>query len=354
MELIDKQELLDSKQILKNTVVDLQKTFESKLEPEYIEKYIKATAEWLDDVSKWSINYVDFVDSYLSGYGSGDMWYDFARYGKFPFHFNRYEEVFSHISPLTNYGDTRCQFIEEELSTDNIQNEDLKEDFLDLVDKFENEYYEAIQRNKIGAYIYDLNTTLGDINKVYNQIIDDLFDMPSIDEKLFEELHGCEEYVLKNYIEECVLDEVPSAKPLIESDNFLEEFRENTSYFYSCFEEVLHEAIEELNLHAWKSGYCYKNEFDYYFELTPELESKIVDKFKEIKSDYHYSVDLYDIADIMQEVPGEEYWCDILKQISFTPTLAKESLKNKEKWEKLADKLTQAANEYDQENDYIM
>lgn len=55
----------------------------------------------------------------------------------------------------------------------------------------------------------------------------------------------------------------------------------------------------------------------------------------------------------MQEVPGKEYWCDILKQISFTPTLAKESLKNKEQWEKLADKLTQEI-EYDQENDYTM
>lgn len=254
--------------------------------------------------------------------------------------------------PLTNYGDTRCQFIDEELSADNIQNEDIKEDFLVCVDKFENEYYNTIESNKIGAYIYDINTTLGDINKVYNQIIDDLFDMPSIDEKLFEELHGCEEYVLKNYIEECVLDEVPSAKPLIESDNFLEEFRENTSYFYSCFEEVLHEAIEELNLHAWKSGYCYRNEFDYYFELTPELKSKIVDKFKEIKSDYHYSLDLYDIADIMQQAKKDD-WCDILEQIPFTPTLAKESLKNKEQWEKLADKLTQEIN-LDQEEDYDM
>lgn len=228
--------MLDSKQILKNTVVDLQKTFEGKLEPEYIEKYIKATAEWLDDTSDKSIRYIDFVDDYLSGYGADDCWADYAHYGSPHGIKEKFEAVYNPICPLTNYGDTRCQFIDEELSADHIQNVGIKEDFLVFLSKFENEYYNAIERNKIGAYIYDINTTLGDINKVYNQIIDDLFDMPSIDEKLFEELHGCEEHVLKDYIEECVLDEVPSAKPLIESDNFLEEFRENISYFYSCFE----------------------------------------------------------------------------------------------------------------------
>lgn len=344
------EKILDSKQMLKNTVVDLQKTFESKLEPEYIEKYIKATAEWLDDVSIWSINYVDFVDSYLSGYGSGDMWYDFARYGKYP-HFNRYEEVFSHISPLTNYGDTQCQFIEEELSADNIQNEDLKEDFLELVRNFENEYYEAIQRNKIAEYINNYNNTIIEIEKSCKELIKDgkFFDMPTIDEKLFEELQGREEYLLRDYFEDCVLDEV--GRELIKSDKFYEEFVDIAYDYYSEIEDVLHEAVEELSLHAWKSGYFFKTDYDYYFELTPELENKIIDKFKENDlSDYH-SVDLNDISDIMEELPEEED--DIYCVLSFTPTQAKESLKNKEQWEKLADKLTQEIR-LEQEEDYDM
>lgn len=344
--------MIDSKQIKEKAIKNIQKEFEGKIEPEYIEKYIKATAEWLDDVSKWSINYVYFVDIYLSGYGSGDMWYDFARYGKYP-HFNRYEEVFSHISPLTNYGDTRCQFIEEELSADNIQNEDLKEDFLELVDKFENEYYEAIQRNKIAEYINNYNNTIIEIEKSCKELIKDgkFFDMPSIEEKLFDELQGHGEYVLRNYFDECVLMEVPNAKPLIESDNFFEEFKENTSYFYNCFEEVLHDAVEELNLHAWKSGYCYKNEFDYYFELTPELESNIVDKFKEVDlSDYH-SIDLNDVSEIMYDLGVEED--EMYVSVAFTLTGAKESLENKKRWLELADKLTQEIG-LEQEEDYNM
>lgn len=345
------EKMLDSKQILKNTVVDLQKTFEGKLEPEYIEKYIKATAEWLDDVSKWSINYVDFVDNYLSGYGSGDMWYDFARYGKYP-HFNRYEEVFYHISPLTDYGDTRCQFIEEELSADNIQNEDLKDDFLELVDNFENEYYEAIQRNKIAEYINNYNNTIIEIEKSCKELIKDgeFFDMPSIDKKIFEELQGREEYPLRDYFEDCVLDEV--GRELIKSDKFYEEFVDIAYDYYSEIEEVLHDAVEELRLIAWKSGYCYRNECDYYFELTPELESKIVDKFKENDLSDCNNIRLYDISCIMEELDVEND--DIYCLVPFTLTGVKESLENKKQWLQLADTLEQVINEYGQENDYIM
>ena len=341
--------MIDSKQLKENAIKEIQKEFEGKLEPEYIEKYIEATAEWLDDTSNQSISYVEFVDDWFSGHGATYMWLVFSVYGTVPTS-NFPIEVFDYISPLTNYGDTKCQFIDEELSDDNIQNEDLQYEFLEKIDAFESEYYTTIQRNKISQYIDDINTTMEEIEKVCGHLIenDNFFAARyGTNEQIYKELNGREEYVLKDYFEECVLNEVPNAKDLLESNNFSEEFIETTFYFYSKIEDVLHEAVEELNLHAWKSGYCYENDYDYYFELTPELENKIVDKFKEKGLSDCSSVDLYDISQIMYDLGVEED--EMYVSVPFTLTGAKESLENKKQWLQLADKLTQEIRLYHEE-----